>query len=215
MWRRVLRLWSSPRVVLRRVLALDDTPHAVALGAAIGMLFGLTPTVGLQTVMVVVFAVVTRRLFYFNRPAALLLIYVSNPLTVAPIYYGLYWVGSQFVPGQATLEQFRQILAFEGFAGWWQTITSLVTDVGTPLGVGTLVIAPIGGVVTYPLTRLLLRWYRGDDSPEEEGSNVDIPESTDRQTRADLTESHNQSRSQLRPPNIDYTRQSLRISTVS
>jgi uncharacterized protein (DUF2062 family) len=160
MWRRLLRLWSSPRAVLRRVLALDDTPHAIALGAAIGMLFGLTPTVGLQTAEVILFALVTRKLFYFNRAAALTVIYVSNPFTTAPIYYGLYWVGSYFVPGEATLEQFQQILTFDGFSGWWQALTKLATDIGLPLAIGTLCVAPVVAIATYPLTRLLLQWYR-------------------------------------------------------
>jgi uncharacterized protein (DUF2062 family) len=172
MWRRIISLWSSPRVLLRRVLALDDTPHAVALGAAVGMLFGLTPTVGLQTLEVILFAVVTRRLFYFNRAAALILIYVSNPLTVAPIYYGLYTVGSLFVPGQATLEQFQQILSFEGFTGWWQALSGLATDVGLPLAIGTLFVAPAGAAVTYPITRMLLSWYRGDEPPQS-GNSVE------------------------------------------
>ncbi len=160
MWRRLLTAWTSPRLFLRRILALDDTPHAVALGAAVGMLFGLTPTVGLQTIEVILFAVVTRRLFYFNRAAALILIYISNPLTVAPIYYGLYQVGSLFVTGHATLEQFQEILVFDGLAGWWQSLRTLATDVGTPLAIGTLVVAPAGALLTYPLTRVLLQWYR-------------------------------------------------------
>ena len=165
MRRRLIRLWSSPRVVLRQVLALDDTPHAVALGAAVGMLFGMTPTVGLQTFAVILFALVTRRLFYFNRPAALAVIYVSNPLTVTPIYYALYSVGSCFVPGEATLQQFQQILAFDGFAGWFRALTELVTDVGLPLAVGTAVVAPVTAILTYPVTRFLLQWYRSSRPP--------------------------------------------------
>ena len=126
------------------------------------MLFGMTPTVGLQTFEVVLFALLTRRLFYFNRAAALTLIYVSNPLTIAPIYYTLYWVGSCFVPGEATLQQFQQILAFEGFSGWWRALTELATDIGMPLAVGTAFVAPVGAAVTYPVTRFLLQWYHGN-----------------------------------------------------
>jgi uncharacterized protein len=172
MWRRIISLWSSPRVILRRVLALDDTPHAVALGAAVGMLFGLTPTVGLQTLEVVLFVALTHRLFYFNRAAALILIYVSNPLSVAPIYYGLYTVGCLFAPGQATLEQFQQILSFEGFSGWWQALSELATDVGMPLVIGTMIMAPIGAIITYPTTRMLLHWYRGSEPPQS-GNNLE------------------------------------------
>ena len=185
MWRRFLRTWSSPRVVLRRVLALDDTPHAIALGAAIGMLFGLTPTVGLQTVEVILFALVTRKLFYFNRAAALTVIYVSNPLTVAPIYYGLYWVGSCFVPGEATLEQFRQILTFDGFSGWWQVLTELATDMGLPLAIGTLCVAPVAAIATYPLIRLLLQWYRGGNQPKNEKTTCTEQQSNHSNTEQD------------------------------
>ncbi|MCH2210044.1 MAG: DUF2062 domain-containing protein [Fuerstiella sp.] len=168
MWRRLFILCSGPRAFLRQILALDDTPHAVALGAAVGMLFGMTPTVGLQTVEVIVFALLTRRLFYFNRTAALVLIYVSNPVTVAPIYYALYKAGTCFVPGEATLQQFREILAFRGFAGWWQSLNQLATDVGLPLVVGTAVVAPAAAVVTYPVTRFLIQWYRGNRLSKKE-----------------------------------------------
>lgn len=165
MWRRLLRLWTSPRVVLRRVLALDDSPHAIALGAAVGIFFGLTPTVGLQTAEVIVLAILTRRLFYFNRPAALALIYISNPVTVAPIYYLLYWVGGWFVPAEATLEQFQELLTFEGIAGWWQAVTELFTVVGMPLAVGTVFVAPAGAALSYPVALFILRWYRGPKPP--------------------------------------------------
>ena len=150
------------------MLALDDTPHAIALGAAIGMFFGLTPTVGMQTVEVIIFALLTRRLFYFNRAAAMALIYISNPVTVAPIFYGLFQIGTWFVPGEATLEQFRRILAFDGVAGWWLAVKDLTTHLGLPLAVGTLVVAPVGAVGTYPMTRLLLKWYRGSNTPTDE-----------------------------------------------
>lgn len=161
MWRRLAQLWSSPRVILRQILALDDAPRAIALGAAIGVTIGLTPTVGLQTIEVLLFAVLTRRFFYFNRTAALLLIYLSNPLTIVPIYYGLYWIGSCFVPGTVTIGEFRQILEFDGFAGWLTTVSDLMFRVGLPLAIGTVIVAPLGGFLSYPTTIALIRWYRG------------------------------------------------------
>ncbi len=164
MWRRLLSIWSSPRTVLRSVLALDDTSHSIALGAAVGMLVGMTPTVGLQTVVVMAIAVSTHRLFYFNRAAALLMIYISNPLTVVPIYYGLYWVGTLFLPGTATVQQFRDILSFEGFAGWWQAVQQLAFHVGLPLCLGTAIVAPLSGLLAYPATLAMIRWFRGSGS---------------------------------------------------
>jgi len=145
----------------------------------------MTPTVGLQTLEVILFALVTRRLFYFNRAAALALIHVSNPFTMAAIYYGLYWAGSCFVPGDATLQRFQQILTFEGFSGWWHALSELATDIGLPLVVGTIVVAPVSATATYPLTRILLRWYRGDNPPgndqstEKQSSHTELSSSPD------------------------------------
>ena len=176
MWRRLAAVWSSPRAVLRGVLSLDDTSHAIALGAAVGMAIGMTPTVGVQTLIVLAIVAATHRLFYFNRAAALLLIYVSNPFTVVPIYWCLYQVGTQFVPGTATMDSFRQILSFEGLAGWWQTVQDLTFQVGAPLAVGTLVVAPVAGGLMYPITWLLLKWYRGADPSKPETTSGDRTE---------------------------------------
>ena len=118
-----------------------------------------------------ILAVLTRRLFYFNRPAALALIYISNPVTMAPIYYLLYWVGGWFVPTEASLEQFQQILTFDGIAGWWQAVTELFTVVGIPLAVGTVFVAPAGAALSYPVALFLLRWYRGPKPPKNKSDS--------------------------------------------
>ena len=151
-----LHWWSSPRTLLRTILMLDDTPHAVALGTAIGMFIGLTPTVGIQMILVVVFSLLTRRIFGFSRVAALITVYISNPLTVAPIYWFNYQVGTLFLPGNVTREAFAEILHYRGFSEWWDAIVTLFVDVGGPLIVGSLVIASIVGVLTYPVMRWLL-----------------------------------------------------------
>ena len=186
MWLRSLSLWTSPQAVLRQVLALDDRPHAVALGAAVGMMFGMTPTVGLQTMEVILFALVTRRIFYFNRAAALALIYVSNPLTVAPIYYGLYRVGNYFVPVETTWRQFQWIPTFKEFAGWGQSLNELATGFGLPLAIGTAVVAPAAGAITYPLIRFLLQWYRGDKPPAEKKTTAQNHEGAQPNTETGL-----------------------------
>ena len=143
---------------------LDDTQHSIALGTSIGMLIGMTPTVGIQMVIVMVFAFLTHRLFRFNRVAAILTVYVSNPVTIVPIYYMLYWVGKQFVGGEVTRGQFTSLLNYEGFEGWWNAVTGLLFDIGTPLIVGTLIVAPVCGLVTYPIMRRLLQLFRKEQS---------------------------------------------------
>lgn len=86
--------FSDPRQWLRAMLMLDDSSHRIALGAAIGMFIAMTPTVGIQMLLVLLLAVATRRWFRFNKVAALLMVYVSNPLTVVPIYWFSYKVGT-------------------------------------------------------------------------------------------------------------------------
>ena len=50
------RWWTSPRNVLRHILMLQDSAHSIALGTAIGVFLGMTPTVGIQMLLVVVLA---------------------------------------------------------------------------------------------------------------------------------------------------------------
>jgi hypothetical protein len=62
----------TPRTLLRSILMLDDTPHSVALGTAIGMFVGMTPTVGIQMIIVLIVAFLTRPFLKFNKIAAVL-----------------------------------------------------------------------------------------------------------------------------------------------
>lgn len=160
-----LKWWSSPRVLVRQILQLDDTPHSIALGVAIGMFVGLTPTVGAQMIIVVVLAMLTRTLFNFNRVAALLTVYVSNPLTMVPLYWFNYEVGTWFVGGDFTREQFAKVLEYDGLEQWWQTVVALFVGVGEPLLIGSAVVATTGGLISYPLMRWLIRWFRGSGDP--------------------------------------------------
>jgi len=150
-----LQWWSSPRTILRTILTLDDTPHSVALGTAIGMFIGMTPTVGIQMILVMVAAYLTRPFFSFNRVAALVTVYLSNPLSVVPIYWFDYKVGTWFIAGTATREDFEKILHYDGLAGWWNALCALFVDVGAPLIVGSLIVATVSGCATYPLMRYL------------------------------------------------------------
>ena len=160
MWTKVLKLSASPRKLLRSVLALDDSPHAVALCVAVGMFVGMTPTVGIQTVIVLAFLTITRRFFYFNTAAAMAATYVSNPITMVPLYYFWYKLGAMFVGGQATLEQFELLLDFEGMAGWWQAVCTIGAEVGIPLLVGAAITAPIASAISYPACYAMVAWVR-------------------------------------------------------
>ena len=179
------RLRRTPREILRAILMLDDSPHSIALGTAVGMFIAMTPTVGIQMVLVVAVSLLTRRLFQFNRIAALLTVYVSNPFTVVPIYWFNYCVGAFFVDANVTYADFEAALHYEGLAEWWATVETLLFEVGTPLLLGSLVVATVTGLPTYPAMKWLVLHVRRDktakDSAQSTGSAVATSESVDTQ----------------------------------
>ncbi len=154
-----LKWWSSPRALLRHILGLNDTHHAIALGTAIGMFIGMTPTVGAQMILVMIFAFLTKPFFHFNRMAALITVYISNPVTTVPIYYFNYKVGTLFYDSHHTMDDFEKILHYDSFSGWWETIVNLFVDIGVPLVVGSLIVAVICSAVTYPAMRWMLKSF--------------------------------------------------------
>jgi uncharacterized protein (DUF2062 family) len=148
---------------VRYVLSLDDSAHHIALGTAIGMFIGLTPTVGIQMAITIVVYYLCVPFFRFNCKAAIVTVYISNPLTMVPLYWFDYRVG-QFVFGGADITQdsIREIITYDGFAEWWRAIVTLFVDLGVPMFAGSLIVASVGAAVTYPTMRYLLRLFRRD-----------------------------------------------------
>ena len=164
MLRKVLKLSASPRQLLRGVLALNDSPHAIALGVAVGVFVGLTPTVGVQTILILALVFVCRRVAYFNGAAAMAATYISNPFTMLPMYYFWYRLGMSFFPGSAEAINLEQLLEFDGIVGWWNGMCALGLQVGIPMFAGALATAPFGSLAAYPLTYALVRWARNSNS---------------------------------------------------
>lgn len=88
-----VRAWLGrhPRMeaFLTRTGSLHVDEYAIARGVAMGLLVGLTPTMGLQTLLMLLGAV----LFRANFLAAYAVSFVSNPLTMAPLYYAFHELG--------------------------------------------------------------------------------------------------------------------------
>lgn len=162
--------WLHPRVLLRYVLTQDDTPHHIALGAAIGMFVGLTPTPGVQMLLVLAIYYVCRPVFTFNRPAGLAAVYVSNPLTAVPLAWISYQVGRLFVGGDLTREEIAAVLQHDQ-AGWWDAVVAVVVDLGWAYLIGALIVATVTGILTYPIMRYLLHLFRSSTGDSGSGSN--------------------------------------------
>ncbi|MCA1791864.1 MAG: DUF2062 domain-containing protein [Thioalkalivibrio sp.] len=74
---------------LQRSSSLTFKRESIARGIGIGLLVGLTPTVGLQTMMMLAGCPLVRG----NFPAAFAISWVSNPLTLPPMIYAYHELG--------------------------------------------------------------------------------------------------------------------------
>ncbi|MGB1808756.1 MAG: DUF2062 domain-containing protein [Planctomycetota bacterium] len=146
-----------------KLLQLDDTPESIALGAAVGMFIAWTPTVGIQMVIVILLALVIP----MNRLAALIVIYISNPLTMIPMYYLEYLLGLQILGGQGMnydefLVFFNEILEIANRETFWTATKVFLEQLGYPvlkaLTVGGALLGILTAIPTYPLT---LKWVKG------------------------------------------------------
>ncbi len=101
-WAR-LRLWLWPRVswrrstlyYLKRILRLSGTPHAIALGAAVGIFISMTPLLGFH--LLITFAVAW--LIGANAIAGVLATSIGNPLTFPIIWATTYQIGHFILRG--------------------------------------------------------------------------------------------------------------------
>ena len=147
-----LRAFIHDRLI-SRILTINDTPHAIALGSAVGMFLAMTPTVGLQIVL----AIAICTLIGANRIAACVLVFVSNPLTMLPIYWvdyqlGCWITGATPVTHEAFDATWQSILDAGMIGGILEGARVLLGDIGVPMMIGGSILGVIFGVPLYPIT---------------------------------------------------------------
>ncbi len=150
-WRRTL-LW---------LVELKGSPRQISLGLALGVLVGVSPTMGTQ--MLIAAALAT--LLGVNRAAAIAGVWVTNPFTFIPLYTLTYHVGHAFVPGRHSDSIRGQLLGFlrRENAAWYdlpgqvRELARLGEDLLVPMTVGGLIVGAAAGTVTYVLCRIVLR----------------------------------------------------------
>jgi uncharacterized protein len=92
-----------------RFLRLQDNPRVLARGVAIGLFIGGTPTMPFHTVLTLLLAVILRG----SKFAALIAGFViTNPLTVFPVYFLCWWLGSFLTGSDISWEQINRVLSF-------------------------------------------------------------------------------------------------------
>lgn len=138
MWRR----WSFFRqfkLNLIRLIRLRATPNDIAKGMALGLFIGMTPTFGVQMIIVLALAVLLRE----NKIAALLGVWVTNPVT-APVIYGL-----EYEIGRALLNMPRPDIVFQFD---YESLVKLGWQLVAPLCLGSLIFGIVVSAVGYSVT---------------------------------------------------------------
>jgi len=150
-----VKLWAAVRRnLVDPILRAQGTPTSLARGAALGTWLTFTPTVGIQMFLAALVALPLRA----NLPVALALIWLSNPLTIIPLYYAYYWVGTLLLalPARSYRElaqTFASLFRSLEKGGFLESLRSLGSEVLWPVIVGSLVIAT---VCTFPAYRITL-----------------------------------------------------------
>jgi uncharacterized protein (DUF2062 family) len=150
--------------LLHKVLHVEDTPHRIALGLAIGTFVALTPTFGAQMVLIVLLAWACRANKIVGVPVA----WITNPVTMGPIYYFNYRIGELILgPGGKTLSHFQGLGTSVRHA--WQ----LILEVFWRCWLGSLLVAAVAGVATYVVGYWLVVAHRARHSRRFPGSRYD------------------------------------------
>jgi hypothetical protein len=79
--------------IYQRFIKIHGTPREIALGFALGLFIGASPTMGFQIIIAVFLAAV----FQWNKITAGMGVWITNPLTAPFIYSGTYLLGSKIL----------------------------------------------------------------------------------------------------------------------
>jgi uncharacterized protein (DUF2062 family) len=141
------RATSAAGLIYRRFLKLRGEPHAIAMGLAFGVFVGMSPLMGLHSVIAVAMAA----LFKWSKIAALIGVFVTNPLTAPLIYPLTYTLGAAVLGNPVSL-------GAGGIdpGGLFHSSPRLLSN----LFVGGGLVGLAGGAVSYLVAMRTIRQYR-------------------------------------------------------
>ena len=126
------------RLIYLKLLRLRGKPEIIAKGLAVGTFAGCFPFFGLQSLIGIFLATVSRG----SRVAALAATWISNPLTYVPLYVFNYKIGKLFLGTQDTELPPLDLESFTAFK-------ELGSTFAITLLIGSLVVATISSIIAY------------------------------------------------------------------
>lgn len=152
------------RRFFQKILQINDTPESIALGTAIGVFIAMTPTVGVQMILVLIVNTMCRA----NRLAGVAMVYISNPVTMIPIYWIDYVVGTRLIGMEAINrerfeEVFQQFVTDLEHIDWWAALgdfAAVNAEVFLPMLVGGCLLGLLLALPAYPITLRVVRVHQ-------------------------------------------------------
>jgi len=154
-----------------KILHIDDSPHKIALGVALGLFIAWSPLLGLHIFIAIILSMLLRA----NKFAALVSIWVSNVFTFFIIYYPAYLVGrfifNAFAPDR-TMNKEQVSAAFNKLFApgniltelftkqYWIDFIALTKTIGPELWLGCFIVGGIVAVSSYLICYKLIISHR-------------------------------------------------------
>ena len=118
--------------------------HSVSLAVAVGVFCAFMPLPG-QTLIALLLCYLLRA----NLPIGVLLIWISNPITIPPMFYLTYQLGSYISDTEAIVFTVQME---------WEWFKSLGNEILLPLFVGSFICGSILSIISYFSIFYLWRW---------------------------------------------------------
>ena len=135
------------REFVERVKTLQGDPHYIAVGMAIGVFIGITPTMPFHTVIAIVLAFIFRG----SKAAAALGVWFCNPVTAPFFYLGSYKAGMFILGSSAPFDiKYESILE----------LVKLGMDVTIAMIIGGVILGILPGIAAYFITRKIITTIR-------------------------------------------------------
>lgn len=147
------RAEAQARQGLRWVWALPGTPHEIAMGVAVGMFVAMTPTPGMQMVLAAALA----GAIGCSARAAMVMTFVSNPLTGPALSAAAYLLGQPFFPDSPALNWAEFSAAFSEAAASWTGVVLLGEKLLLPFVLGSILLGLILAPPAYLAARVMCR----------------------------------------------------------
>lgn len=135
---------------IKQIIMTNDPPKKVALSFAVGIFIGMSPFLGLHTIIGIAIAWICN----LNKFVTIAGVYITNPWTVIPIYTFSTWVGAKLLGIQQVIPDINW-----NEASFYQ-IAHELKFLLLPFFLGSTVLAIISGLAGYIIIYRLMSRHK-------------------------------------------------------